>query len=426
MTEFSYRVCINLDRRPERWERVQREFARHGINEVHRVAAVDGAVVDVPASWPYPRGAYGCLLSHLQVVRKAREMRVPNVLIFEDDVVLDARFQEKVAACMAELPSDWDMVFLGALHRDDPIPVSERIGQVTRAHMTYAYALNQKVFDAFIDSNSRAIFAVDENNLKLQAEFKCYCFLPNVAWVESLYSDAQERMSNHWYLRESLVMHGRDINALIPHTLLAIAYGNPFHNKKAADNLLYLLRVNHRRLPKMAITVVEQGPQATIDPAELPESVQYIQLLGNGLLNRGACYNAAVRASDPGKTILSFIDSDVFMEEFDIRGNLAMCERFDATTGFERSIQLSARDTRQLKNDDSISMRWLEPREYVWQKKVDSFDRCSFFNRRAFLEMGGWSDEPQGPLALRKTANAKWPLRIFDSPSYAFCLHQGD
>ena len=65
-----------------------------------------------------------------------------------------------------------------------------------------------------------------------------------------------------------------------------------------------------------------------------------------------------------------------------------MCERFDATTGFERSIQLSARDTRQLKNDDSFSTRWLEPREYVWQKKVDSFDRCSFFNRQRVLGDG--------------------------------------
>ena len=116
-------------------------------------------------------------------------MRVPNVLIFEDDVVLDARFQEKVAACLAELPSDWDMVYLGAFHRDDPIPVSKRIGRITRADSTYAYALNQKVFDAFIESNSRAIVEVDENNLKLQAEFKCYCFMPNVAWVESLHSD---------------------------------------------------------------------------------------------------------------------------------------------------------------------------------------------------------------------------------------------
>jgi hypothetical protein len=304
--------------------------------------------------------------------------------------------------------------------------LSEHIGQITRAHSTYAYALNQKVFDAFIDSNSRAIVPVDENNLKLQAEFKCYCFMPNVAWVESLYSDAQERMSNHWYLRESLVMRGRDINALIPQTLLAIAYGNPSHNKEVADNLRYLLRVNHRRLPEMAITVVEQGPQATIDRAEMPESVQYIQLPDDYPLNRGACYNAAVRATDPGKTILSFIDSDVFMEEFDIRGNLAMCQRFDATTGFERSIQLSDRDTRQLRDDNSASLRWLETRDYIWQKKVDSFDRCCFFNRRVFVELGGWSDERQGTMALRKTANAERPLRIFDSPSYAICLHQGD
>ena len=267
--------------------------------------------------------------------------------------------------------------------------------------------------------------AVDENNLNLQAEFKCYCFMPNLAWVESLYSDAQERMSNHWYLRESLVMRGREINALIPQTLLAIAYGNPSRSQDAADNLRYLVRINHRRLPEMAIVIVEQGPQATIDLGELPESVRYIWLPCDGPLNHGACYNAAVRGADPKRTMLSFSDGDIFMEEFDIRGNIAMCQRFDATTGFEQSIRLSDRDTQQLKGDESMSLRWLEPREYVWEKKVGSFNRCCFFNREAFMELGGWSDEQPGTPALRSPASAERRLRVFDSPSYAICLHQG-
>lgn len=426
MREFSHRFCINLDRRPERWERMQRVFARHGIAAVDRFPAVDGSAVEIPSNWPGTRGAYGCLLSHLQVVRKARDMKMPSVLIFEDDVAFDERFHEKIALYMPELPSDWDMLFIGAFHRDDPIPVSEHVGRITRAHSTYAYALNHTVFDAFIDSNSRATLEVDENSLNLQAEFKCYCFTPNLAWVESLYSDAQERMSNHWYLRESLVMRGREINELIPRTLLAIAYGNPSRSRDAADNLHYLLRINHRRLPEMAIAVVEQGPQATIAPADLPEGIDYTWLPSQGPLNRGACYNAAVRGADSGRTMLAFIDGDVFMEEFDIRGNLAMCRRFNATTGFEQSIELTDRDTRRLKDDQTLFLRWLETRDYVWKKKVDFFSRCCFFNRRAFVEQGGWSEERPGTLSLGRSAKAGGSLRIFDSPSHAFCLHQRD
>ena len=107
----------------------------------------------------------------------------------------------------------------------------------------------------------------------------------------------------------------------------------------------------------MAITVVEQGLTATIDPAGLPESVRYIRLPLAGPLNHGACYNAAVRGADPGKTILAFVESSIFLREFDIRGNLAMCLRFDATTGVEEVIELSEEDTRLLKHDEPQLVR---------------------------------------------------------------------
>ena len=129
------------------------------------------------------------------------------------------------------------MVFLGAFHRDDPVPVSEHIGRITRAHSTYAYALNHTIYDAFIDSNNCAMLAVDDNNLNLQAQHKCYAFIPNLAWVEPLYSDTQEGMCNHWYLRESLVLRGRLISELIPQTLMVIAYDNRTGNSLVEDNL---------------------------------------------------------------------------------------------------------------------------------------------------------------------------------------------
>ena len=237
MRRFPSRVCINLDRRPDRWGRMQQEFTRHGIDGVRRFSAIDGNALDVPSHWPESQGAYGCLLSHLQVVRDARARGLPSVLIFEDDVAFDPEFRLKVDAYCEELPSDWDMVFLGAFHRDDPVPVSEHLGRIIRAHSTYAYALNHSIYDAFIDSNNRARLAVDENNLNLQAQFDCYAFIPNLAWVEPLYSDTQEWMCNHWYLRESLVLRGRLISELITKTLMVIAYENRTGNSLVEDNL---------------------------------------------------------------------------------------------------------------------------------------------------------------------------------------------
>src|ERR1044071_5860910 len=90
---FSKTVCINLDRRPERWQRMQAQLARHGIHGVERFPAVDGNSVTKPTGWIHTAGAYGCLLSHLEVIREARRSNTPSVLIFEDDTVLDPDFQ---------------------------------------------------------------------------------------------------------------------------------------------------------------------------------------------------------------------------------------------------------------------------------------------------------------------------------------------
>ena len=56
---------------------------------------------------------------------------------------------------MGELPPDWDMLFFGALHKDQPIKVSGNIARITQANSTYACALKATVFDAFIELNQQ-------------------------------------------------------------------------------------------------------------------------------------------------------------------------------------------------------------------------------------------------------------------------------
>ena len=113
---FSHKVCINLDRRAYRWEQMQLKFARHDILGVRRFPALDGKGLILPSGWSSTAGAYGCLLSHLQVVREAKQLGVSSVLIFEDDTVLAPEFNARFAAYSRQLPDDWDMVFFGAIH----------------------------------------------------------------------------------------------------------------------------------------------------------------------------------------------------------------------------------------------------------------------------------------------------------------------
>ena len=111
--KFPYKICINLDRRPERWRDMQRKFDQHGIQSVRRFPAVDGDNIKLPANWTHTPGARGCLLSHLEVVREALRIGLPSILIFEDDAVPDPERIKQLPKILSEVPSDCELLMWG-------------------------------------------------------------------------------------------------------------------------------------------------------------------------------------------------------------------------------------------------------------------------------------------------------------------------
>lgn len=348
MLLFPLKVCINLDRRPERWQRMQRAFTAHGIESVRRFSAIDGNETVRPPHWTHTPGAYGCLESHLRVVREAHDAGVSSVLIFEDDVVFDPQFKEKFATFIQELPADWDMLFLGALHKDEPVKVSEHIGRITKANSTFVYAIRNTVFDAFIDLNSRAEHVLDMNSYVLQERFNCYCFMPNLVWVESEYSDVQNRLENHWYLEKSLVLFGSHMDELLSQTEIIVP--------RDSANLDFL--VDYYREYFAPLASIEIGN---------PEFKSEFRVV---------------------------LDDDLYLEAMDVRANLLMCEEYDAATGFSKVIELTPKQTDDLRR--TRITRGINIRDNLFSKN----DRVHFLTRRP-------------------------PTRIFQSPNHALRLAGG-
>src|SRR5215212_2518982 len=158
---FPNKVCINLERRSDRWRRMQARFADHGITNVTRFHALDGLSIDVPASWDDFPGAYACLQSHLAVIENAYQNKTDSVLIIEDDVVFPPHFNRAFSQYIKELPDDWDMLYFGALHGDPPVSVTEHIVKLTHSLSTYTYALKHTIYEAFIDLNRQALTVLD-------------------------------------------------------------------------------------------------------------------------------------------------------------------------------------------------------------------------------------------------------------------------
>ena len=414
--KFAHKICINLDRRPDRWKKMQLKFARHGISSVRRFAALDGDKLNIPANWEHTSGAYGCLQSHLRVVREARRLGLPGVLIFEDDVVFDNRFREKFGAYVRQLPPDWDMLYFGALHKDEPIKLSDNLARITKANSTYAYALRNTVFDSFIELNSRAETVLDHNSFVLQQKFNCYCFIPHLAWVDTDYSDAQNRLERHWYLRESLVLFGPQVDRLLGDTTIVFAHGGDTRGGRAAENLMFLVHYYSEYFsPHIAIVIVEQGNRPTVNASALPPSCTYVFLRDEGPFNKERCFNTGISQANPRRKFVILSDSDIYLETLDLRANLRMCEQYDGATGFSKIIDLTGEDTRILRG--STITRGINITKRALRAGRERHGYCRFFNREAVRS----SSDEAGSLPL---VQAMRQFRVFQSPNLALRLKQ--
>ena len=141
-------VCISLDRRMDRWEKI-RESAAAARLRVQRFSAVDardfeGGGIRHPDisvltahNIKYKKrrshyeidkvGAVGASLSHFACWRALLASSAPAMIVFEDDIELPRDLRDRLAVMMRELPADWDMIqfhrteFAGGTYDCEPI-----------------------------------------------------------------------------------------------------------------------------------------------------------------------------------------------------------------------------------------------------------------------------------------------------------------
>ena len=91
-TFFDKIFVINLDHRKDRWNESLKLFEKYHITNYERISAVKPIYKDIPkkyysnlvvnqTEW-YVTGAVGCKLSHLKVIKLAKERNYKNFLVF--------------------------------------------------------------------------------------------------------------------------------------------------------------------------------------------------------------------------------------------------------------------------------------------------------------------------------------------------------
>lgn len=331
-----HRICINLTRRADRWARVRREFEAHGL-QVSRSTARDGADLDIPAHWTFSAGAYGCALSHLEAVREARDSGRGSLLVFEDDVELHPNFGVRFEEFAKQLPSDWRAIFLGGIHRQDPISIGQNIARVSKSNSTFAYALNQTVFNHFIRANEPLTIPVDETNKVLQQQFAFYCPTPPLAWVVNDYSDILEAEVNHWWVREGLALEGNLSREIISKTgVVILPYSDECSYSRPVSDFVF-----HQFC--LVFPNVLRICDAACEPGHLiPANGRY---WGTGIRDRSALLTQAAAQFDANCEYLVIAEPNAYVPGWELKASVMKCCDHDVVAALHAPLELTPEDT---------------------------------------------------------------------------------
>lgn len=211
---FDKIYCINLDRRPDRWNECCSIFEKMNL-DVERFSACDGQLIDTGYGKVY-NGELGGTIAHTRLIKKIKDEGFEKVLILEDDVEFCETFEEDFKISMQEVPNDWDLLFLGGNHTGGYDKVSQRIGRVYRTYALQSYAVNKRSVDVLYENMIRFIghtlacgvqltpsVAADFYMAKLQPSLNSYSVFPNLTWQRESFSDLQQNIMNYEFLKNS-------------------------------------------------------------------------------------------------------------------------------------------------------------------------------------------------------------------------------
>lgn len=211
-------MVANTDLLRKLINRFPREISFDDVVEIRRFH-YDGPVYDLETSVGYftvtsqkENSESGiivsnCLRTHLRLMEDALN-HGHDIFIFEDDCVFVDDFAERSQAFFDELPDDWQMIYLGGLHRapksHPPIQVSENVCLGRAITTTYAYGLRHK----FVKTLYPLLCEVEQHHIdqmlaRLQAanEWRVYCPVPWLVGMDAGLSDICDRhyAGVHWW-----------------------------------------------------------------------------------------------------------------------------------------------------------------------------------------------------------------------------------
>ena len=192
---------INLDTRPDRKQHFENQMKMLGLNATRFNAIKNNC------------GAIGCSLSHLTLLKYAKENNLDHILIMEDDIMFlnPQVFIYNLNNVLTNHP-DFDVLLIAGNNMGIYDRLDKFCIKITKCQTTTGYLVKSHYYDKLIKNYEEGInnlikniklmdyFAIDQYWNKLQLEDKWYLVTPLTVTQKPDYSDIEKRQINYNYV----------------------------------------------------------------------------------------------------------------------------------------------------------------------------------------------------------------------------------
>ena len=203
---FDKVFLINLDKRNDRLDRCNGIFEQNNVKDL--VERFSGIVPDPSDDIPFTKDTekikvplYGCLLSHVNIIKRAKAEGLKSILVLEDDVdFINVDYIDKSVEQLKN--KEWSLFYLGANTHVPLNKVDENLLVLKKGYATHAVAYHESFYDYFIENFERRNIHIIDVWLSDygQENFKSYCTFPITAVQVSNHSDIHDAFADYSWM----------------------------------------------------------------------------------------------------------------------------------------------------------------------------------------------------------------------------------
>jgi GR25 family glycosyltransferase involved in LPS biosynthesis len=220
--------CINLKSRKDRKKLIQKQAKKYNLNINFFSACKD------------KQGWKGCLKSHLNILKEAKNKKLDKILIMEDD----CKILQKLEFDIDKIPKQWKMLYLGCnlveLLEDNHFEAKNKKWVKMKSYTTHCIIIHNTAYDELINLITPMKKPIDVYYMEDYHENKeCFAINPMIATQQDGYSDIENKFIKYHLKDIDDVIHIRNA----PYT----------HNKETGEFKLHLNNIEDTELPYISI-----------------------------------------------------------------------------------------------------------------------------------------------------------------------------